>query len=155
MEATIHKELRAGQLRRQIKLAPEAPVAASEDGFGARLIAVQLAGQFHYPLQITPQTYIFAIFLGVANRVTHQVLQQNGFFTMRFVLRRPWLKIETDRAASFILNALQLCQLTDVFARNHYHFLLSIKSRFNLCLFFAICPWIEWQATENDADVHE
>src|SRR5713101_6981749 len=45
METAIDEELRARQLRGQVKLAPEIPLAAGEYSLGARLISVQVSGQ--------------------------------------------------------------------------------------------------------------
>jgi hypothetical protein len=80
---------------------------------------VQLLRQFHYALQVTPQAYILPSFS--ASRMVSRTRSSSGkspllcgIYSVASVAEKCQ---ETERAAFFILDALQFGQLTDVFAR--------------------------------------
>ena len=80
VEAPVHEQLRCGQIRGQIKLAPQFFRAGGEHGFGFRLVAVQVAGDFEDAVEIGARAAVFTLLLSFAHGLAHQVLGENAFF---------------------------------------------------------------------------
>ena len=60
------------------------------------MVPVQVLGSLKYFLQIIAQVDFMAIALRFAQGFADQVFDQDGFFTMRLVLRCSGLEIKTD-----------------------------------------------------------
>ncbi len=72
---------------------------AGEYGLGARLIAVQILGQFEDTVEVSRAQPFLPLLLGLAQCVANQVLDENRLFPVGFVLRSAWLEIEAERAS--------------------------------------------------------
>src|ERR1700730_10924619 len=121
MELAVDEELGSRQLRWQVKLTPEIAAAAGKHCPSTGLIAMQILRQFQDAIQIGACAAVLVALLGLAQSLANQVLGQNGFFAMGFVLRSAWFEIETEGPA-FVTGGVELSQLTDLFAGNHHDF---------------------------------
>ncbi len=117
MEAAVDEQLSLGQMRRKIDLAPDVPGAAGKNRLGSRPIGSQLSRQLENALQVGPRALVPAALLGLAQRLTNQVLGQNGLLAMRFIVGRRRLKIKSDGTIGIV--TLKLRQLPKIFAGHH------------------------------------
>src|SRR5260221_6746163 len=81
------------------------------------MIAMQALGNLQDFPQVFTQRGMIAVALGLAHGVTHQVLDQDGLFAVRLVLRRVRLKIKTDGVSR---RRFKLRKEANFFTRNHF-----------------------------------
>ena len=96
MKSAIHEQLGWRRRRWQIELAPQLPTGAGEYRLGAGLIAVQTFREMKNLFKIGNGIAVPAIELQLLNRFADQVLCENSFLAVRFILRRAGLKIKAD-----------------------------------------------------------
>ena len=134
VEMAIHQKLRAGQLRRQIILAPETLRRASEDGLGMCAVAAQIlreaddaieigAGRlivFTMTMTMTILLLLLPAALASALQMSHgfagQILGKDRLFLVGLVARRRGLKVEAESAGSRIF---KFCEFVDLLPSNH------------------------------------
>jgi hypothetical protein len=106
MKMTIHRELRAAELRGEIVLAPKALRGAGEHTFGARSVAAKFLREAHDAVEIGAGGFVLlfidmnmsaaiASMFQLAQDFSCQVFCEDGFFLVGFVAGRCVLKVKT------------------------------------------------------------
>src|SRR3954452_11841735 len=90
--------------------------AAGKNRFAARMVSMEPLCNVQYLFQVLAQDRMVAIALRLTQGIANEILDHDRFFTVRFVLRRMWLEIESDGASC---RGLKLCQLANFFTCNH------------------------------------
>src|SRR3954453_15627848 len=98
MEAPVDVQLRFDQPRRDIEFMPHVLGATGKHCFCATVVAVQVLCERLDALEVWTRAAVFSLSLGQSKSVPYQILDENGFAAMRFVLRRWRLIIERDCA---------------------------------------------------------
>ena len=106
VEMAIHEKLRAGQLRRQIVLAPEVLRRAGEDSLGMGAIAAQILREADDAIEIgagrLELVFMVAAALASTFQLAHgftcQILGKDRLFLVGLVARRGGLKVEAESA---------------------------------------------------------
>src|SRR3954463_15279106 len=100
----VHFEARLRQLRRKVELAPDALLAAGEDGFGKRSVTAKLISEAGDAGQIAAQPLITVVPASLLQRlagVADQVFDQDLLFAMRPVACDRWLIEKADCVSRF------------------------------------------------------
>src|SRR5208337_1437111 len=116
MEPLVEKQVRFGQLRGDVELAPESPFAAGKYRFGLAAVSTQGLGHAVDAVKIGARTAIPSLLLCLAKRIAHQVLKLDRIFAVRLVQRRCGLVVKGD-STSF--RRVKIGEFSDVITCDH------------------------------------
>src|SRR5208283_2454830 len=110
------KEIRLGQLRRDVKLAPESALAAGKYCFGLAAVSTQGLSHVVDAVEVGARKTISSLLLRLAKRIANQVLKLDRIFAVRLVQRRCGLVVKRN-STSF--RRVKIGEFSDVITCDH------------------------------------
>src|SRR5208283_2149365 len=116
MEPLVEKQVRFGQLRGDVELAPESALAAGKYRFGLAAVSTQGLGHAVDAVKVGACMTVSSFLFRLAKRIAHQVFELDRVLAVRLVQRRRGLIVKRNSTG---FRRVKIGEFSDVIACDH------------------------------------